>query len=54
MHLNSFKESNSKTAEATGVSKTSPQNNLEKLTNKEEEIGFDKEIPNERYISPET
>ena len=32
----------------TKLSKTSPQNNLETITNE-----HDKEIPKERYISPE-
>ena len=36
----------------TKLSKTSPQNNLEKVTNEEENLGLDKEIPKERYISP--
>ena len=55
-----------KTAEATGhligneiadevkkVSKTSPHNNTETVTNEEKYIGLDREIARERYISPE-
>ena len=53
MHLKLFKKSNSKTAETTGdligntiadkctkVSRTSPQNNSETVTNEEENIGL--------------
>ena len=32
---------------------TSPQNNLETVTNEEENIGLGLERPRERYISPE-
>ena len=35
------------------VSKTSPQNGSETVTDKTENIGLVREIPNERYISPE-
>ena len=35
------------------VSKTSPQNSLKTVTNETESIEHDKEIPKERYISPE-
>ena len=37
----------------TKVSKTSPQINSETVANEEENIGLDREIPRERYISPE-
>ena len=55
-----------KTAETTGhlignkiadkvtkVTKPLPQNNLEIVTNEEENAGLDREIPRARYISPE-
>ena len=55
-----------KTTEATGylignkipdkitkVWRTSPQNNSDTVTNEEENIGFDREKPKQRYISPE-
>ena len=38
--------------EVTKVSKTSPQNNLETVTNKGENIALDGETPWERYIFP--
>ena len=66
MYLKLFhKEPLKKTADKTGdlignkiadkitVSRTSPQNSLKTVTNKAENIGLDKEIPTERYISPE-
>ena len=37
----------------TNILGTSSQNYLEKVTNEEKNIGLDKEIPKERYISPE-
>ena len=37
----------------TKDSKTSPQNNLETVTNEEENIALVSEIPREKYISPE-
>ena len=37
----------------TKVSRTSLENNSEIVANKEEDIGFDREIPKERYISPD-
>ena len=37
----------------TKASRTSPQNNSETFTNEAENIELDKEIPKERYISPE-
>ena len=37
----------------TKASRTSPQNNSETVTNEAENIELDKEIPKERYISPE-
>ena len=48
------------TGEATGdftgnkiaISKRSPQNSPETVTNEEENIGIDRDIPRERYISP--
>ena len=39
--------------EITKVSRTSPQNNSETVTNEEENIGRDREISRERYIFPE-
>ena len=39
--------------ETTKVSRTSPQNNSETVTNEEENIGRDREISRERYIFPE-
>ena len=55
-----------KTAKATGnliankiidkskkVSRTSPQNSSETITNKPENIRLHREIPKERYVSPE-
>ena len=35
------------------VSKASSQNNSETITNEKENNKYDKEIPKERYISPE-
>ena len=35
----------------TKVWRTSPQNNWDTVTNEEENIGFDKEIPKQRWIS---
>ena len=37
----------------TNVSRTSPQNNSETVTSEKKNIGLDREIPRERYISPE-
>ena len=37
----------------TKVSGSLPQNNLETVESKTENIGFDREIPKERNISPE-
>ena len=37
----------------TKVSSTSPQNSLEALANETENIGLVREIPKERYMSPE-
>ena len=37
----------------TKASRTSPQNNSETVTNEAENIELDKEIPKERYISPD-
>ena len=37
----------------TKVLRTSSQNNFEKFTNEEGNIGLDKEIPKGRYIFPE-
>ena len=41
------------TDKITKVSKTSLQNKQETVTNEEKNIGFDREIPKERYITPE-
>ena len=62
---NALKQAIKKTAKATSdfiankiadkttkVSKILPQNNLETVTNEEKNIGVDREIPRERYISP--
>ena len=59
-------ETASKTAEAAGdlignkvadkitkVSRISPQNKLETVTNAEENVGLDREIPRARFMSPE-
>ena len=37
----------------TKVSRTSPQNTPETVESETEKIGFDREIPKQRYISPE-
>ena len=37
----------------TKVSRTSPQNSSETVESEAENIGFDRVIPKERYISPE-
>ena len=37
----------------TKVAITSPQNSSEAVDNETKNTGFDKEIPKERYISPE-
>ena len=37
----------------TKVSKTLPQSNLQIVTNETENIGFYREIPKEKYVSPE-
>ena len=41
------------TDKITKVSKTLPQCNLQIVTNETENIGFDREIPKEKYVSPE-
>ena len=65
-HKTASKRAIQKTTEATGkltgnkivdktteVSRTSPQNSLETVTNETENIGLDRKIPKERYISTE-
>ena len=44
---------NSIADEITNVSRTSPQNSSEAVTNEAKNIGIDREIPKERYVSPE-
>ena len=41
-----------KTASKIAISKRSPQNSPETVTNEEENIGIDRDISRERYISP--
>ena len=66
MHLKLPQRETKKTAEASGdligsnfadktekVSRTSPQNNSETVTNEEENIGLDIKMYRERYLSPE-
>ena len=44
---------NNNSDKITKVSRTSPQNSLVTVTNETENIGLEREIPKERYTSPE-
>ena len=41
------------TDKITKFLRTLPQNSPETITNEAENIGFDREIPKEKYVSPE-
>ena len=66
IYLKLLQKKSKKTADATGdlignkivdkvtkVSRTSPQNSSETVTNETENIRLDRDIPKERYMSPE-